>query len=151
MARSKQSPLKRFFKLVLEIGECWLWLGALDRDGYGVYTPEGKATARAHKWIWEQMVGDVLFEHELDHTCRNRSCVNPAHLQEVTHRINVERGLCGVLHTPKSHCNYGHSLGGDNLYVSPNGNRHCRQCKKDIRLINSLFDYLGRKPGKVAA
>lgn len=50
----------------------------------------------AHRLSYELFVGPIPDGYELDHLCRNRGCVNPAHLEAVTHRVNVLRGLAAL-------------------------------------------------------
>lgn len=70
---------------------CWLWSGAKKRGAnYGELYAGGK-THRAHRWFYEQIVGAVPHGMELDHLCRTPLCVNPNHLEPVTHRENQER------------------------------------------------------------
>ena len=71
--------------------ECWLWTASL-RDGYGQLRYEGRIRG-AHVVIYELLVGPVPTELELDHLCRARRCVNPAHMEPVTHAINLWRGV----------------------------------------------------------
>ncbi len=70
-----------------EITGCWNWKGSLTQKGYG-------ASSRhpAHKRMWIRANGPVPAGLELDHLCRNRRCVNPEHLETVTHAVNVRRG-----------------------------------------------------------
>jgi hypothetical protein len=70
---------------------CWLWDGRLLESGYGQYKDGGQVW-QAHVWFWVQRHGPVPLGRELDHTCRNRRCVNPDHLEPVTHVENVRRG-----------------------------------------------------------
>ncbi len=79
---------------------CWIWLGALHRNGYGnIRVGSMKDGTRghrvAHRALYEALVGPIPAGMELDHLCRVRSCVNPAHLEPVTRRENLRRG--GVL------------------------------------------------------
>lgn len=67
--------------------ECWLWLRAKTAGGYGVFRE-----AYAHRFSYESFVGPICPGFEIDHLCRNPSCVNPQHLQSVTHRENMRRG-----------------------------------------------------------
>lgn len=70
---------------------CWIWQHAIGDDGYGRIW-NGRIMARAHRVYYERLVGPVPLGLELDHLCRVRSCVNPNHLEPVTHGENVRRG-----------------------------------------------------------
>lgn len=69
---------------------CWLWTGALDPSGYAVFNSD-MSTKKAHRWAYQQWVGPLLPGMVLDHLCRVRHCVNPAHLEQVTHAENMRR------------------------------------------------------------
>jgi hypothetical protein len=73
------------------LGPCWLWTGALNPDGYGSMGVLDLPTDSAHRWSYRHHVGPLLDELELDHLCRVRRCVNPYHLEQVTHVVNLER------------------------------------------------------------
>lgn len=75
---------------------------------------------------------------ELDHTCNNRWCVNPEHLEAVTHRENIKRSATAppAIHARKTHCPLGHPYSGANLIVEKAGNRKCRTCKNQRRRKN---------------
>ena len=81
--------LNRFFAKV-EIGDCWLWVGLLDEDGYGRHAHFWQVH-RAHRWLYEYLVGPVPDGLQLDHLCRVRHCVNPDHLEPVTGAGNLRR------------------------------------------------------------
>lgn len=105
---------------------CWIWMGALNDQGYGKLVRNGKYW-RAHRWIYQQLKGPLLAGMELDHLCHTRSCVNPHHLEQVTHQVNVDRGSS----RKRKFCSKGHAMSGNNLYFRPNGKRECRQCLRE--------------------
>jgi hypothetical protein len=109
-------------------GDCWPWLGAMDGDGYGIFRYRGRHL-KAHKAVYEKLVGPVPAGRELDHTCCNRRCVNPAHLEPVTHRENILRGdTLPAKNAAKTHCDRGHEFIPGNTYMTPRGFRQCRAC-----------------------
>ncbi len=105
---------------------CWLWSGYLTPDGYGRFQLD-RSSRVAHRVGYEIYVGRIPDGLELDHLCRIRHCVNPDHLEAVTHEENLRRGEIGTYNALKTHCPAGHPLSGDNLYVN-SGRRHCRAC-----------------------
>ena len=70
---------------------CWVWIWSLDKHGYGQVSA-GTRVRRAHAIYWERKNGPVPEGKELDHLCLNHACVNPDHLEPVTHKENVRRG-----------------------------------------------------------
>lgn len=73
--------------------ECWPWKAAHDNNGYGFLNMRRNGrgnTAKAHRLVWELLVGPIGDGLELDHLCHNRGCCNPEHLREVTHKVNHE-------------------------------------------------------------
>jgi hypothetical protein len=101
----------------------WRWLGDLDEGGYGVLWREGY-NWRAHRWVWCLIHG--LTELPLDHLCRTRDCVNPAHLEAVTTQVNNERipTWGGNADT----CAKGHPFDEANTITRADGKRRCRRC-----------------------
>ena len=100
---------------------CWIWIGGDNGNDYGVFSLKHGYTIYAHRFSYLVHKGDIPDGLELDHTCRNRLCVNPDHLEAVTHQVNKIRGM-------KTHCKYGHALTEDNLYYDPGGRRYCIVC-----------------------
>lgn len=80
----------RFMAKVDQSGDCWLWTAHVNADGYGVFRFDGQMGG-AHRFAWRLLVGEVPDGMELDHLCRVRHCVNPAHMEVVTHAENVRR------------------------------------------------------------
>lgn len=113
-----------------EVDACWLWPLSRATHGYGQVRIGGK-TMRAHRAAYELLIGPVPEGLELDHLCRNRACVNPAHLAPVTHQINLLRGVgFAAAHAVKTHCPHGHAYNAHNTYIDKKGQRHCRACKR---------------------
>lgn len=75
---------------------CWVWHGALNRDGYG-RAPTHIRERSAHRAMYEAVVGPIPEGMELDHLCRVKSCVNPDHMEPVTPAVNVRRSRTAKL------------------------------------------------------
>lgn len=114
---------------------CWLWAGALDGKGYSLMYAQGK-NRRAHRVSYEQQKGPIPDGLEIDHLCRTRCCVNPDHLEAVTHAENIRRGDYSgngknrSWYVPPTHCKRGHLLNGENLHVNRKGARVCITCRR---------------------
>jgi hypothetical protein len=113
---------------------CWLWQGEITDQGYGRFLVGGKRM-RVHRAAYEVWRGPIPAQLVIDHLCRTRACVNPGHLEPVTHRENTLRGdnprILATHQTKKTQCPQGHPLFGTNLYVRPSdGGRICRQCNR---------------------
>lgn len=107
---------------------CWLWLGKKNRQGYGMANVSGPSTTTAHRDAYLHLVGPIPDDLELDHLCRNRACVNPAHLEVVTHRENSRRA--SHWWGTKTHCVNGHEFTPENTQNRPTGGRVCRACSR---------------------
>lgn len=111
--------------------DCWTWTGARGTTGYGIFITAWPKRAVAHRWAYEQLVALVPAGLDLDHLCRNRACVNPWHLEPVTRKVNLNRGIHA--NAVKTHCLSGHAYTPDNTRINVRGSRECRQC---IRVKN---------------
>jgi len=101
---------------------CWLWLGAMDH-GYGSASV-GRKAMRAHRAFYVAHRGPVPEGLVLDHLCKQKSCVNPDHLEAVTQRLNVQRH-----YSASDFCKKGHRYPDDGSHILSNGWRRCPECK----------------------
>lgn len=112
-----------------DLTRCWLWTGAL-YGGYGHLWCDGKQLM-VHRFIYELVFGPILFDLEIDHLCRVRNCVNPSHMEAVTNKVNVLRGVSFVaVNALKTHCKRGHPFDEENTYVYKTS-RVCRSCNRE--------------------
>lgn len=105
---------------------CLMWTAAT-RNGYGIFW-DGRRMVKAHRWSYELVHGPIPSGLVIDHLCRNTSCVNPVHLEAVTDRENILRGVGpSAEHARKTTCKRGHPF--DYLRKDPKrGRRQCRVC-----------------------
>lgn len=109
---------------------CIEFTGFRTRDGYG-RVAKGSRRPSAHRAAYELLVGQIPEGMELDHLCRNPSCVNPGHLEPVTPRENTLRSdNPAALNARKTHCKQGHEFTDENTYRTPGGRRECRTCTR---------------------
>lgn len=108
--------------------DCWPWQRSL-RDGYGVYW-NGKKNVAAHRFAYSIACGSLQDGLVIDHLCRNRACINPNHLRQVTNRQNLVENseAAAAAGVAKTHCKRGHELSGANLRFNSSGTRRCRTC-----------------------
>ena len=115
---------ERFFDKVMPVEDgCHLWTACVDPEGYGQFRSDTKVV-RAHRFAYELAVGPIPDGLFIDHLCRVRSCVNPKHLEPVTHRENMRRAA-------GDYCKAGHKRTYANIqWVFENGKRRprCKPC-----------------------
>lgn len=135
-----------------DLGPCWLWVGTRTLDGYGCFGvnvdgADRRVTVRAHRYVYERLVGPIPAGAQVDHICHNlaaeaglcrggdtcvhRACCNPAHLEAVSGKTNALRSL-GVtaVNARKTHCVRGHELTPENIRLSRTRGRECQLCKQ---------------------
>lgn len=110
--------------------DCIIWIGALNQKGYGAGRLRGDRSGGIHRQVYEAFIGSIPDGMLLDHLCRVRSCINPAHLEPVTPHENAHRGLTNAT---KKQCKRGHYFDAENTYIGPDGHRGCRQCARARR------------------
>lgn len=132
-------PLDRFAAKVEVTDSCWLWTATRHRKGYGQFQFDG-SMRQAHRWLWEQTVGPIPEGLELDHLCRVRHCVNPDHLEPVTHAENVARAASPSAalrrhwdnwRAERPNCPKGHPYTEENTMTYPYKPRQCRTCNRE--------------------
>jgi len=122
--------LKRFFSKIEGRHNCWIWKAYRDKDGYGNITIN-KQPKRAHCISYELFKGEIPQGLQIDHLCRNTSCVNPEHLEVVTLRENLLRGdTYAANNIKKTHCPQGHEYNKANTYRDKNDGWYCRLCRR---------------------
>lgn len=110
---------------------CWEWTsftnGSHRWQGYGKVTLGPGRYVYAHRAVYEELRGPIPEGLELDHLCRNHACVNPWHLEPVTHRENMRRSVLGSV----TECVNGHPFDDANTYTRKGGGRVCKACRAD--------------------
>jgi len=124
----KNGPVPGADTLAAGKGPCWLWTASKTRRGYGQVSI-GRKLRSVHQVAWELLVGPPPVGLELDHLCHIRHCVNPDHLEWVTHRENLMRSDNLVAQNArKTHCVNGHEFTPENTRTDSRGNRGCWIC-----------------------
>lgn len=120
-------------KVTEDASGCWLWGGATMHNGYGQFRYRTRLIA-AHRASYLMFVGPIPEGLDLDHLCRRRNCVNPAHLEPVTRRENLLRGdTITARNAAVTRCPRGHAYDALNTYVRPNDRRRvCRRARRQL-------------------
>ena len=126
-------PARFWSKVEVDPSGCWIWQAFIGADGYGKFGLS-HSMRRAHRVAYERLVGPVSSDKDLDHLCRNRSCVNPEHLDPVTRSENLLRGAQGY-ELRGYRCVNGHDVLAAGMRLRPRGansvSRGCRECDRE--------------------
>lgn len=117
---------------------CWLWCGGLHKNGYASTTTGSRGSREyVHRISYRLHKKEIPEGKDIDHLCRVRHCFNPNHLEAVSRKENIERGvgpgLLGTINGTKTHCKNGHPFDAENTYFRPSGGRKCRECERQRR------------------
>lgn len=142
---SHDEEIKEYLLKHREIrGECWIWKGFKDKDGYGLINVNNKSY-RVNRLAYELFINKPIYD-VIAHTCDTPACFNPEYLRDWTQAQNLEDALNkGRVpnrnwNTDKTHCKHGHEFTRENTYVRPDGNRDCQICRQ-IRREKTRWKY----------
>lgn len=135
MSRPIVPPIHRFLAMVKVTSGCWHWRGAVQTRGYGSFGITRRQTILAHRFAYEALVGPIPEGLTIDHTCLNKLCVNPDHLEPVTLAENARRAGVVMRSTAAYPC--GHPRTGANTVTQKRPKdrntprRTCRTCRNE--------------------
>lgn len=107
--------------------DCWLYAKSITPNGYGTINNQF-----VHRIMYENFVGKIPKNLQIDHLCEVKRCINPSHLEVVTRLENMRRYRAKF----NGKCNKGHEMAGDNLQVyvyKGKEQKRCRQCANDYQ------------------
>ena len=125
-------PPRFWSKVKVSPTGCWIWLAAVNNQGYAFFGCRSRGAWRmelAHRVAYAALVEPFPPGTESDHLCRVRACVNPDHIEPVTHSVNRLRGANSS--SNRTHCPRGHPYNEANTYHYPDGRRGCRTCHRE--------------------
>ncbi len=136
--RRKIPIIERFLAKIVKDKEtgCWNWVGYVNKGGYGLISSDTRPLL-SHRVSHTFYKGDIPKGFDIDHLCRNRSCCNPDHLEAVTRKENLKRGIGPQLASERSkaatHCPKGHEYTVENTRYRTQGWKLCRICSRANR------------------
>lgn len=141
--------------IFVDTNGCWIWTRSLNGGGYAMQSNKAFGEhSLVHRAIWEEFNGPMPEGLQSDHLCRVRSCVNPAHIEPVTNRVNILRGVSFAARFAKrTECVNGHLFSGRNLGIYMEGKsqvRRCRTCQKknNVRYRLITLGQIPRRKGR---
>lgn len=118
-------PLPLRARIRVPDSPCWIWDAARLPKGYGTF--DGTT---AHRVVYAMLVGPIPDGFEIDHLCKNPTCVNPAHLEAITQlENNLRSNSVTAMRGRQRVCQRGHEFTPENTYVEQRGRRRCRKCR----------------------
>ena len=134
--RPRLDPKMRIANNTERTEDCWLWVGELQKNGYGRLRA-GAKWQLAHRFSYTVYTGQDISGLTIDHVCRVRNCVNPAHLRACSQKENslaAHSLSIAKQRKEQTHCVNGHEFTQENTYTRRNGCRACRRCIADCAL-----------------
>ena len=128
-------PERIALKIQIDESGCWRWVSVKNSRGYGRVWFDGKYRL-THRVVYSMLIGEIQAGLSLDHKCRVVDCCNPEHLEPVTHRENVRRGIGPTaINAAKNHCPKGHLLTDGNLVAAQlkRNQRSCATCNREYQ------------------
>ena len=133
MTKTHALPEQVLSNILVDASGCLLWQGSLAAKGYA-QTMINRKNIRVHRLVYENINGPIPKGLTIDHLCRVRHCVNSRHMEAVTSKINILRGVGPTAQNArKTHCCRGHEFTDENTHISPQPARVCLTCAKRYR------------------